>query len=128
MSYLNYNFDYYLDTIIKRNKCELRDLVFKNTILKKELLTFCNKNKWNYYFYKLYDTSKYEIHINIFNLLNTPDKRYKYNLQNLQNSIDFFKKENIIIKQNLTLECLFNIGTNLNDAYYNYPNIFPTSF
>jgi len=84
---------------------ELRELVSINTIIKVELLKTGYKNYWNNYFFGKYDTSLYNVNLNIFRNIGHRSKiGYSFDIHN---AIDFFKKENNIIKSS-SLENLFS--------------------
>lgn len=111
---------------------ELRELVSVNTIIKAELLKSASKNTWNTYFFDLYDTNLYNMHINTFRDISYRTQiRYVFNIRD---AIDYFENENKIIKNEL-MDCvnLFNnlkITNTTNENTFSYPSFqwYPSVF
>lgn len=109
---------------------ELRDLVSINTILKQELLSIVNnKLAWIMYFEKNgYDTSEYARHIHSFEEIGYR-LRIRY-LFNIRDAIDFFIKDNEIMKKVNSLETKMEMSSisNRPEFSYNKQSIFITDF
>jgi hypothetical protein len=116
MNYLTIQNEDYINLL----ENELRDLVSINTILKQELLAIVkNKLAWVLYFEKNgYDISEYTRHIQSFKEIGYR-LRIRY-LFNLQDAIEFFIKDNQIMKKVNCLETKMEMITIGNKFTYNY--------
>ena len=132
MNYLTTQSDDYIDDDLYFDllENELRDLVSINTILKQELLSIVNnKLAWIMYFEKNgYDISEYTIHIQSFQEIGYR-LRIRY-LFNMRDAIDFFIKDNKIMKKVNCLETKMEMSSiNIRPEYsYNKQSIFISDF